>query len=817
MNRVTAYLLQRSRLVGVVALLGGMSALLTSPVESHDEAGLKAALVDAGPFLVGRIAWEPSRGLLGDLTIGRPLLFEAAAPSDPLERQDIYRTFVRVSPEGKVLDVGTPVNLTGTRRGHESDLATRGPIAAFVTRDKDVAPSVTFLDLRGDRNRSGLSWAERSRLAVTRYLNTGSWRGLGRTDLFVDDAELDLELTSTQVIASTSKSSSTWTYGELFSPEPPPTDPGAQLVPRLLTPSPFLHWAANTGRHFVGTGPIAWAEGRAFSLWDRLHQASYHVVSSETTSRNPLPIGKKPSTRSAADLGVWPPKPIELNGRKEGDGIWRPIRSPLHPVTDPPLFYRTVIHSDPARPYAELHLVAMDMRRLELRVAPGYEDPHPDTGPPGSGQIPDEPTIYKNVVATFNGAFKADHGNYGMKAEGRLLVEPVVGAATVAIDRSGSAGFGTWTKEHEAAELLAFRQNLDPLVHQGKVNPAGRKVWGDHLYGAGVAVERSALCLHESGQLLYGWALEATGHSLAEGMALAGCSFAIHLDMNPGHCAFAFNRIASIAPLVAEGEVLDKRMKVNATRFVRWSPKDFFYVMRRTPVPEVGNIEWKPAPGEMPPPESLPGLFVGSKSVGGLNIEFDRIDADRLRFEVGIGTAENPRKKAPPVEGGALIAWGLGHGTHGNRPGLTHGTDIIVPLDRSFASLVLENGKPTLLPPAEPQAERDQTTIIQFPVLAREGKLTERAQELGGKRLRAALCIDPHGNLYVARMTHDTPAPLAQSLVDVGCRLVIELDRGSRPPPLVQRADTDSPPHSGYEQSMLYGTATQMLPHTHEF
>lgn len=814
-RRVIRYLSERAPLVALAAALGGISALASTPAQSPDEVGLERLLIEEGPYIIGQTAWEPSRGIVQDLILGRPLLFEAADPDDPLERHDIYRTFVRVSPEGKVLDVGFPSNLTGTSRGNETGLISRGALAAFATRGKDAPASVTFLRLSGEKIPEGVGILGRLQLGITRYLETGSWSGLGRSDLFVDGAA-QIELSAHGVVVRTKSGERKWDASTLFVDQPAETE--GRLVSRLRRPIPWLHWAANTGRHLVGTGPIAWAEGRAFSLLDRLQRSSYSAITSDDEPQlKPLPVRVKTS-QSGEKRGIWPPETIVLPGSREGDGKWHPIENDVLPGDSPPLFYRTVIHPDPERPYAELHLVAMDMRRLELGIGAGYEDPHPDTGPPGSGQIPAEPEIFRNVVATFNGAFKAAHGAYGMKAEGRLLVEPIQGAATVAIDPSGSAGFGNWPEDLSPADVSAFRQNLDPLVADGKVNPSGRKIWGDHLYGEGVAVERSALCLHHSGQLLYGWALEATGESLAAGMAAAGCTYALHLDMNPGHCAFTFNQITSINPLRARGKVLDKRMKVNATRFVRWSPKDFFYLMRRAPTPNVGGIVWAPAPGKQPPPASMPGIFVGKKTIGGLAIEFDRVNAGRVTFALGEGTAENPKRTPDETEHvrGAIIAWGLGHRTRGSRPGMTIGMDVIAPLDRSHASLILEEGKPTLLPPAEPQTEREQTEIVQLPVLARGGKLAERALELGGTRRRAAMCFDSHGNLYVARMTHDTPAPLAQALVDVGCSLVVELDRGSHPPPLIERAETAQAPHMGYEQSTLYGIAAPLLPHTHE-
>ncbi len=429
------------------------------------------------------------------------------------------------------------------------------------------------------------------------------------------------------------------------------------------------------------------------------------------------------------------------------------------------------------------------------------------------------------MVATFNGAFKADHGNYGMKTEGRLLVKPVPGAASVVIDERGKVGFGDWSSEMDPRQFAAFRQNLDPLVGHGKVNPAGRRVWGDHLYGEGVAATRSALCLHHSGQMIYAWATEATGLSLARGLSLAGCVYAIHLDMNPGHCAFMFNRVESVEPLVAEGEVLDSRMQVNATRYVRWSPKDFFYLSKRAGAPQDSKIKWEKAAGRGPAPESIPGIFLGRHSVGGIEIEMDRVAPGRLDFIAEAGTAEakgqsleetgTPQGLTSDQGARTLIAWGLGHRTRGLRTGLTLGKKVIVPLTRSYASLVLESdAPPQLLPPGEPLVETENRQVIQLPLLARDGELLPLARELGGHRTRSALCIDDHGSLYFGRVTHDTPAPLVQTMLDQGCKLVAEMDRGSHDPPLVERAATGSPPHRGYEQTVLYGLARAMEPRT---
>ena len=71
-----------------------------------------------------------------------------------------------------------------------------------------------------------------------------------------------------------------------------------------------------------------------------------------------------------------------------------------------------------------------DMLELDLDMEAGVEDPEPLTGPHGSGRIPRDPAVYRRVAAAFNGAFKTEHGHYGMMVHKRVLLPPVPGAAT---------------------------------------------------------------------------------------------------------------------------------------------------------------------------------------------------------------------------------------------------------------------------------------------------------------------------------------------------------------------------------------------------
>ncbi len=848
-KNLRTYFKNRTPLVAGAGLLGALSTAGSQAAPSHDIEGIKGALSSSNSLKVRHFVWEPSAGVFFNYFVGRPLLFEAQNLVDSGAKRDIYRAFARLSPEGKVLDFGSPLNLTQTKSGDEQGLKAHGDIAVFGTSSKESPPSITLLHLNGEKQRHQHGPLHSLQLGLTRSLETGSWRGLDRSDILLkpgsSSPQLTVEVNQETLTISSGHSHTTLATSALFSPATAPwSGPGNgifQHIYRQREPATWLHFAANSGRSLWGKESIAWLEGRVFSLKDSLQRLSYSI----THSGPPLSVDAKSSFQETAPLPstlkfsnskegappVWPPATIQLkDSSHHEDGIWKEVRRHVLPPTKEPLFYRSLLHPDSQRPDAELHLVAMDMRRLQLGIGAGYEDPRPDTGPPGSGQLPREDSLPQRVVATFNGAFKATHGRYGMKAEGRLLVRPVENAATIAVDAQGSAGFGSWHKEMSSKNLRSFRQNLDPLVSDGIVNPAQRKVWGEHLYGS-VAVERTALCLHNSGQIIYAWATRATGKSLAHGLKLAGCVYAVHLDMNPGHCAFLFNRVESIDPLKAQGETLDSRMQVNPTRFIRWSPKDFFYLSLRPPLPVHKGVQWRKAPGQGPSPQDIPGIFLGNQAIGSLHIEFDRIDAGRVSFSLTPGRGEKrgrattslPAPEASPsIPASALIAWGLGHRTRGSRPGLVLDGEPLVPPDRKFATLAIgPHGTLSVLDAGSPTPEKT-IQLVQLPVLAQQGTLNEKARELGGKKERAALCMDAHNNIYIARMVHDTPAPLAQALLHLGCSLVVSMDRGSHPPPLVQRKGVSlsvegQPSPIQPDQTMLWGHDTTMKPLTYSF
>ncbi len=830
------YLKPRLPWIGAAAASGLAVALLHAAPLVRNIEDLEQALSDEVEGKASAVTWEPSRGSLLDFLLGRPLLFEARLSVG--EPRDIFRTLVRLSPEGRVLSIGQVHNLTRTQESDEQGLVGNDYFAAWSSRS-DIAPSaLSVLRFNASSLSPDTSWLGRFQIGLSQLIETGTWVSPARMDVISPDpnTSLQLELSPSELTVSVASPKGALTHRLdldrwLHAATQAKTDlvldsapiSGALLVPRQTRALPWTHFGANLLRSYWGTEFVGKLERTVFAAQDGVKRTGYdlgtsaHKSSSSKHSTPPLPPDQKRPN--------WPPADRPTDAEHPEDGKWTPWMSQLLPAESEALFYRTVLHHDEKRPYAELHLVAFDMRRLQLGMRAGYEDPEPDTGPPGSGHIPFESAT--GVVATFNGAFKSTHGKYGMKAEGRVLNTPQLGAATVRVDPDGRVGMGTWTGAHDLAETVEMRQNLDPLLARGKINPEGRTTWGEHVDATGVAIERSALCLHESGHLLYAWATEATGESLAQGLKNAGCSYAMHLDMNPGHCTFALNRIASVDPLKAEGELLDRRMKANETRYVRWSPKDFFYLTRRSDDADrqiETGLSFQPLDGAQPSPDFIPGVYTAQRNLGPLSVRVYRIDPGRVRFQAVPGVAESlhanaaiPKPQLAPHPQ-ALLAFGLGHQTHGFRAGLSVDDEVVVPLSRGYGTLVFSKGKKLeIRPPGEPLAEAEGTVAVQLPALVRDGRLLQEAKELGGRRTRQALCIDPKGTFYFGFLEHDSIAPLAQTLLELGCKLVLEADRGSKSPPYQASKGAKTPPQVGWAETVLYAVDQEMSPPTYEF
>jgi hypothetical protein len=510
------------------------------------------------------------------------------------------------------------------------------------------------------------------------------------------------------------------------------------------------------------------------------------------------------------------------------------------------MFYRAFVRPDEERPYAKVVLIAMDMRQLDLEMEAGNEDPKPLTGPPGAGRIPRDPAVYTKIAAAFNGGFKTEHGSYGMMLKKRVLLPPQPGIATVIITKDGRYGLGSWgsnkdvggIQDIEASDIVSFRQNLDPLVDNDKVNPSGRAQWGYTLPGTTMQTERSGLCVTNAGHLLYAWGDDVSATTLGKAMKMASCVYGMHLDMNPHHTGFIFTNITELKGRNYKSELVDKQMEIDTARYIEYAPKDFFYMTLHDPTPpsleaageggdgktdKAEKTAWEPDPGVQPAPSWMPGLW--RAPVG--EVELLEIEPARASFRVRAGTGE-PDSKTGSTRAHelgeddahrVLFALTLGASVAKRPRGLATDGRIALPMsgaEHSAAMVASEDGQLSLVPAKELAAVPAHVDAVELPMLIDDGKVLPSALVQG--RARAALGITSSGRVYVARTTASAgPSALSEVLKRAGCTRAVLLDRGAGAHGSLFRAGTTSPPRSRYEETTLYGMGKALLPRGFRF
>lgn len=779
----------------------------------------------------GEFVWEPPGGALEELFLGRRLLF-LAAPAGGGPR-DLYRARLRLSLEGHPLEVRDVHNLTSSPLGDETALAADGPFAsrhvAYATTSYGVISGITLLDLETDGGIVGAkNKLEEWQGLLSNWVDVGSAGGVGRTSFSFDNPTPSVKLSFDRgkfVLQTPENPPAVYDMAAgVFAGKADEVGVSAQRQPHLRK-APIL-WAVDTVRGVVGPGPIAWLEETFFGARDAYRRTGYQIsgktpaVAATSVDTPPSP----PLDASAAgdDGGYWPPArlPSIWEQPEPGEGVWEPAThaflKKLPGAVDPPhYFYKTWLKPDPKRPYAQVLIVALDMRQLELNMEGGVEDPAPLTGTKSFGRIPREPAVLSRVVGAFNGAFKTTHGAYGMMVDRRVLLPPKPGAATVVVTEDHRVGVGAWgASEQIPDELISFRQNLDPLVLDGKFNPTNRLQWGFQLAGHSVLTERSGICATKPGHFLYFWGDDVSGVTLGKAMVQAGCAAGMHLDMNPKHTGFVFTDIRDVKKKDYDAKLLSPQMEILPERYIEWSPKDFFYIMLRDTRPGgEGASKWVADKGSQPAPAWLPGAWESQGSHNGVEVKLLGIDAGRVQFRVRAGRQdpEAPQDLAEDEARRVIAALGMANGRKPRGLGMVlagksfssnKGGMGYLAIDTSGELHITHNDPPT----------RDIVDVVELPPLVINGNLSASAEVSGPPRQRTAACVLPSGRAVFAVSTAASDAANAMVLARLGCRHAVALDRGTHEETWLQRAGVSGASVAREQQTTLYAVSAPMRP-----
>jgi len=270
----------------------------------------------------------------------------------------------------------------------------------------------------------------------------------------------------------------------------------------------------------------------------------------------------------------------------KGDGVWVPVVDPYRPGAAPAML-KTLLHPDRKRPWAELFLIALDLRRIELHPVVGRYEPRALQPDAKDAERPAViPTAHREgLIAAFNGGFKAEHGRWGMSVGGVTFIRPRKHGCTLARYRDGSLGIDPWHDvEARKNDMLWWRQTPPCMYRKstrhGSLWDPEAKGWGAALEG-GTVIRRSAIGLTVLRDVLYvSVSNDTNARAIADGMHHVGCVDVAQLDVN-----WSYPKIV-LFPRGSDGQreprSLFEGFKVDEGEYLREpSPRDFFYVTRR--------------------------------------------------------------------------------------------------------------------------------------------------------------------------------------------------------------------------------------------
>ena len=540
------------------------------------------------------------------------------------EPADVYRARVRLSPEGRLLSITDLYNLTETSAVGERQLVVSGNMAAWAIGDDDRYYSVHLADLSGEVIPDEPAWTRLKRLQrrLSNLQATGQLAGVGRRSFKLDpiasrlvigfgNSELLLEADAQQIRIPLNDEA-----------EREPLRFAVEQPHHLARPGNLITWAVDRVRAtpWFGKDRMQWVKAIGFAGLDYLERFVGSVTGSDGSEEIAEELGElakvKPVKYTDPETG-WPPPPMKplLKVPLEGEGQWVSLENDPYIKKNPGApspFMFSFIRTDHERSFSQTYVVLWDPRQVELHAQSGTQEPKTATGETGDGLVPRELGVVDRLLAGFNGGFQATHGEFGMMAEGVVYLPPKPYSATVAKLDDGFTGFGTWPDDETVPDnVVSFRQNMTPLIEDGKVNPYKRSWWGGTPPGweDESRTIRSALCMTKEkfAAYIYGSSLDA--EHLIKAARAARCDYAIHLDMNPGHTGLEFYHVAPTGQLPppegklngqwqARGSVpgmpgweyMGRRMikymaLMNFPRYINRESRDFFYLTLRHVLP----------------------------------------------------------------------------------------------------------------------------------------------------------------------------------------------------------------------------------------
>lgn len=588
---------------------------------------LSQALVDtlASRELSARpddVHWLEPGPALGPFDRREPeVVFRARQGDEPA---DVYKARVRLSPEGRLLEVTGLYNLTETSSADEQALVVEGQRAAWAIGDAGRFYSIHLADFGGESipRDAGWTWLKRTQRRLANLQATGSLDGIGRRSFKLEPSASRLVLGFSGATLLVDADAQRLRIDAQAVDETPLPSGVFEQPHHLARPGNLITWAVDRVRAapWFGNDGMQFVKAIGFAGLDYVERFVGTVTGSDGSEEVAKELGElaklKPVEYTDPETG-WPPPPMQLLLKKplEGEGKWVSLENDPFIKTNPGApspFMFSFIRTDYKRPFSQTYVLLWDPRQVELHAQSGTQEPKTATGETGDGLVPRKVGVVDRLLAGFNGGFQATHGEFGMMAEGVVYLPPKPYSATVAKLADGWTAFGTWPDdEHVPDNVVSFRQNMTPLTQDSLPNPYKRTWWGGVPPGweDESRTIRSALCLTREHFVAYIYGSSVDADHLRMAAEAARCDYTIHLDMNPGHTGLEFYHVAPAGQLPRIGKKLESTWQaqgpvsgmpgweyqgrrmikymalMNFPRYINRESRDFFYLTLRHVLP----------------------------------------------------------------------------------------------------------------------------------------------------------------------------------------------------------------------------------------
>ena len=334
MSTLRSFVEERAHAFGLFALVGLAVHLLKPAPPPRTLEGLAQMLGQAAGAVVepNDIVWQASPGFLVETFLGRGILFLGAAEAG--KPRDVYRARVRVTLAGQPISVRQLRNITQTPLGDDAALEIRGGVAAFATVAFGSVQGVGVIDLDGIRKEDRPEGIfDRLLMTLTAYQQSGSFTGLGRTNVVLDvpARQAKLTLAPPELHIDLGEQGRDLIYDlrdRVLRGEGGGQPYAARAVPVVHGAKPLVIWGVDTVREEIGNEPITWLENKVFGAKDVVKRTTFTLFSSSAemalkeSGSEPVQAPVLDASRLTDGDASWPPPAhsFDLEGNQRGRG-----------------------------------------------------------------------------------------------------------------------------------------------------------------------------------------------------------------------------------------------------------------------------------------------------------------------------------------------------------------------------------------------------------------------------------------------------------------------------------------------------------------